>query len=210
MRYRTGMGEKRVIETVDLPERVREVAFAHLLATGKPVSGETIARDMGTSPVAVEAAIDTLGAAGWLDRDEGGRITGAAGLSLSDGPNRVEIGGREFRTWCAYDALGIPAALGVDARATTACGVCGINLAVPIHEGEPEGGQLLWMSSGGDDLRRDFCTPTVLLCSEEHGREWGRRLADNGQLVVLATAADEGRQRWAGCARAARRLGQTE
>ena len=105
---------------------------------------------------------------------------------------RVPVGGREFRTWCADDALGIPAALGVD--------VCRIDLTVPIHAGEPEGGQVLWMSAGGDDLRRDFCTPTVLQCSEEHGREWSRRQAENGQLVVLAAAADEGRRRWAGCA----------
>lgn len=199
-----------MIETVDLPERIREVAFASLLATGEPVSGETIAADLGTSAAAVEAAIEALGAAGWVDRDEGGRITGAAGLSLSDGPHRVQISGREFRTWCAYDALGIPAALGVDATATTFCGVCNATLTVPIDRGEPEGRQMLWMSAGGDDLRADFCTPTVLLCSEEHGREWGRRQADNGRLLALATAADEGRQRWAGCARAARRLGQAE
>ncbi len=199
-----------MIETVDLPERIREVAFAHLLASGEPVSSETIAGDLGTPAASVEAATDALGAAGWLDRDEGGRITGAAGLSLSDGLHRVEIGGREFRTWCAYDALGIPAALGVDATATTFCGVCNTILTVPIHRGEPEGRQMLWRSAGGDDLRADFCTPTVLLCSEAHGREWGRRRADHGRLLVLATAADEGRQRWAGCARAARRLGQAE
>jgi len=108
------------------------------------VSIERIARDLGTSAASVEAATDALGAAGWLDRDEGGRITGAAGLSLSSGAHRVEIGGR-----------------------------------------------------GGDDLRDDFCTPTVLRCSEVHGREWGHRRADHGQ-------------RWAGCARAARRLGHAE
>ena len=199
-----------MIETIDLSERIREVAFARLLATGEPVSGETISADLGTSAAAVEAAIKTLSAAGWIDRGEGGSITGAAGLSVSDGPHRVEIGGREFRTWCAYDAVGIPAALGVDARARTACGVCGINLTVPIHEGTPEGGQLLWMAAGGDDLRRDFCTSTVLLCSEEHGREWSRRQADNGRLVLPAAAADEGRERWAGCARAVGRLGRAE
>lgn len=188
----------------------REVAFAHLLASGEPVSIERIARDLGTSAASVEAATGALGAAGWLDRDEGGRITGAAGLSLSSGAHRVEIGGREFRTRCASDALGIPAALGVDATATRSCGVCGTTLTVPIHRGDPEGGQMLWMSAGGDDLRDDFCTPTVLRCSEVHGREWGRRRADHGRLLVLATAADEGRQRWAGCARAARRLGHAE
>lgn len=127
-----------MIETVDLPERIREVASARLLATGEPVSGETISADLGPSAAAVEAAIETLSAAGWVDRNEGGMI------------------------------------------------------------------------AGGDDLRADFCTPTVLPCSLEHGREWSRRQADNGQLVLLATAADEGRQRWAGCARAARRLGQEE
>lgn len=52
-----------MIETVDLPERIREVAFARLLASGDPVAVQTISSDLGTSAAAVEAAIGTLVAA---------------------------------------------------------------------------------------------------------------------------------------------------
>lgn len=158
-----------MIETIDLPERIREVAFAHLLASGETVSTEMIATDLGTSAASVEAATDAFGAAGWVD-----------------------------------------AARGVDAPATTACVVCGTTLTVPIHTGAPEGGPMLWMSAGGEDLRADFWTPTVLLCSEDYGRDWGRRQAGNGQLLDLNAAAEAGQQRWAGCAQGARRLGQAE
>src|SRR5207244_13561208 len=59
--------------------------------------------------------LDQLAGAGWLDRDEDGRVTGAAGLSLTTGPHRIALDGTDFRTWCAYDAIGIAAALGADA-----------------------------------------------------------------------------------------------
>jgi len=43
-----------------------------------------------------------------------------------------------FRTWCAYDALGIAAALETDARVETTCAVCQAPIDLRFHGGVPE------------------------------------------------------------------------
>jgi hypothetical protein len=56
-------------------------------------------------------------------------------------------------------------------------------------------------------MRADFCTPTVLLCSEGHAAEWARRQPAGGRALTLAEAADLGAQSWASAAAAAKRVG---
>ena len=78
---------------------------------------------------------------------------------------RIAIDGTEFRTWCAYDSIGIAAALQTDASIRTDCAVCGTEIALDTHAGRPpvDRPERLWLASGGTDLRGDFCDPTVLL-----------------------------------------------
>jgi len=79
--------------------------------------------------------LDQLAGAGWLDRDEDGRVSGAAGLSLTTGPHRIALEGHDIRTWCAFDSIGIAAALGADATIRTDCAVCGTAIALETHAG---------------------------------------------------------------------------
>jgi alkylmercury lyase len=139
-----------------------------------------------------------------------GRVLGSAGLTLAHGPHGLEIGGHAFRTWCAFDALGIPAALVADARVETACCVCGRSIVVELRDGRPAvaGPALLWLAAGGADLRADFCTPTVLLCSEAHAHVWAERRAGRGRALGLIAAVEEGARNWASAAATARRLSQ--
>ena len=89
-------------------ESLRAVAFALMLAHRIPIGG----------------ALDALAEAGWLDRDTVGRVTGAAGLGLDHGTHVVTLAGHGFRTWCAYDALGIASALGADADINASANFC--------------------------------------------------------------------------------------
>src|SRR5207247_11166597 len=123
--------------------------------------------------------------AGWLDADDARAITGAAGISLTSGPHRLTLAGTSFRTWCAYDALGITAALKADAHVETACGEGGKPISIEVQAGVPDraGPALLWLADGGDDLRGSFCAPTVLLCGEPHGAAWAEGQAGRGRLL---------------------------
>jgi hypothetical protein len=57
---------------------------------------------------------------------------------------RVQAGGRWWYGNCAWDALGICAALGSDGRVETSCPDCGEALVVDIHDGQPDDESLLF------------------------------------------------------------------
>ncbi len=196
------------LPAADLHERIREAAFALLLTEQRAIAADEIAAATGAPTSALPAMLDQLGGAGWVDRDADGRVTGSAGLSLTTGPHRVTIDGTEFRTWCAYDSIGIAAALGADAEIRTKCAVCGREIALDTHAGQPPADRPegLWLASGGADLRGDFCDPTVLLCSPEHSSVWAERQDNRGRAIELAEAARLGAEGWASCASTAVRL----
>ena len=178
--------------------RLREFAFGALVARPAPVDPDLLAKLSGLDRDAVEASLRRLVEAGRIDRDASGGVLGAAGLTIADGPHALKLGDHQYRTWCAFDAIGIPAALGMDARVETACTVCGRAIEVDLVGGRAPGADpaRLWLSDGGADMRADFCTPTVLLCSESHAREWAVRQGGRGQVLDLQSAAAEGDRSW--------------
>jgi alkylmercury lyase len=199
---------KPLLPAIDAAGRLREAAFAVLVRDRRPLRLDELARLTGLESGAVLQVTATLAAGGWLDLDEAGRVTGAAGLSLATGPHGLRLGGAPFRTWCAYDALGIAAALQADALVETACGHGGEPIRIEFLGGIPDraGPERLWLAAGGDDLRGSFCAPTVLLCGEAHGALWAEAQAGRGRLLDLAEGARQGGSEWADCAKATRRL----
>src|SRR6266702_2692280 len=95
----------------DLAGVVRGQAFRQLLATGDPVSGKDLAAAIGISAAKVTRVLDELNTAGRIRRDEAGRVSGSAGLSVVADSHQIDFEGRRFWTWCAYDILGIFGAL---------------------------------------------------------------------------------------------------
>jgi hypothetical protein len=65
---------------------------------------------------------------------------------------------------------------------------------VRVTAGGPE---QLWLPARGDDLRSQFCAPTVLLCGVEHGQTWAAGQQRAGQLLDLEGAAVKGAGDWA-------------
>jgi len=57
---------------------------------------------------------------------------------------RVHAGGRSWYGNCAWDALGIPAALGVDGRVESACPDCGEPYAVEVRDRQVDRSDLLF------------------------------------------------------------------
>jgi alkylmercury lyase len=198
---------KSLLPAVDAAGVLRETAFALLVREQRPLGLDYLARSTGFGLAAVRDLTANLAAGGWLDLDDASHITGAAGLSLATGPHGLTLRGTPFRTWCAYDALGIAAALEADALVDTVCGQCGKAIRIKFHGGVPDraGPERLWLADGGDDLRGSFCTPTVLLCGDAHGAAWAQAQAGRGRLLDVAEGALQGCSEWAGCAQATRR-----
>jgi hypothetical protein len=57
-------------------------------------------------------------------------------FSTVETPHRVEAAGRSWYANCAWDALGIPAALHADGRIDSACPDCGERLELEVRDGE--------------------------------------------------------------------------
>ncbi len=89
------------------------------------------------APDEAGALIDSMLNEGRLrSRQDDGRIIGAGGLSLDPARQSLKIGTRTFGTWCALDAVGIPAGLEIDAIVTATCDDTGEPVSIRIEEGK--------------------------------------------------------------------------
>jgi Alkylmercury lyase/DprA winged helix domain len=174
--------------------QVRQAGFAALLETKEPVGVDELAAWTSLGAEAVRGAIGELESMGLARVGPDGRLVGTAGLSVVPSRHRLELDGRVFHTWCALDAVGIPAALGVDARAATACPWCGRELALEIRAGEPTGlaDAVIWLPSRScTNVADELCPDMNMFCNEVHLRAWrsGRRDPPGRSLTVREAAA---------------------
>ena len=79
------------------------------LAKGRPVSGGQIDQIISGLGVNQDQAGEFL--RGVTERDSSDSIVGIFGLSLNDHPHRFTVNGASLTTWCAEDALFLPAML---------------------------------------------------------------------------------------------------
>ena len=144
------------------------------------------------------ATVQALRDAGRLELGDDGVLVGVHGLVARPTSHRIEHSGGNVHTWCAFDAIGIPAALGLDATAVTACAHCAAEVRVTFRDGEPGAGAgvRLWVPGGSlSHLVADFCRHANLYCNPEH-------LAavvssdQPGRSVDVGEAASIGRHTW--------------
>jgi Alkylmercury lyase len=145
------------------------------------------------------AALEALVHAGRLELDDQGIVVGVHGLAARSTAHRVEHAGGMVHTWCALDAIGIPAALALDAAVLTTCPACGAALRVALHGGIPadDGDMRLWLPGGQcTHLVEDFCRHANLYCTADHV---AAKVASGtpGLAVTVTDAAAIGRVEWA-------------
>ena len=181
-------------------DHVRWAAFDRLRTSNQPVTASVLARELGTTADLTRATLEEQAGVGRLELDTEGRVVGAHGITLLSTPHTLAVDGRVLHTWCALDAIGIPAASGEDAHVTTSCGWCRRSLVVDVVEGEPRGdhGLVLWLPTGPcDNLRQEFCPHANLFCNREHLDTWRKQAgAPNGRTLTLDQTAELGRQTW--------------
>lgn len=121
------------------------------------------------------------------------------GTSISTA-HSLRLPNAEMHTWCALDAVGIPAALGLTATVATRCPQCGERITVDVNDGAAvaAGSVTLFCPTGQcDNVRADFCSVANLFCSPTHLSQWR---ADNpsamGESLDLIAAVDLGHAMW--------------
>jgi Alkylmercury lyase len=121
----------------ELDLRIRNHVYGSFAATGQAPSAATAAAALGLADDEVEAAYRRLHDAHALVLKPGTTLIHMLNpFSAVETPYRVESGGRWWFANCAWDALGIPAALHADGRVHSRCPGCGESLELEVRDGE--------------------------------------------------------------------------
>src|SRR5262245_11726671 len=187
---------------VALDGEINRAAFRRLLRTGTAIPVPDLASDLERPEREIGAAVEGLQGGGRLRVDEQGRIVGAAGLSVTPDRHRIELGGRAFWTWCAYDILGIFGALGADGSARSASPRSGEALEVHFRRGRPEPTSLVIFRPDDDyvsccaNVYEDWCPNSNFFESREAASAWATGPGLPGRILDLAEAAELATRNW--------------
>jgi alkylmercury lyase len=82
--------------------------------------------------------LEAMDRTGHARRDDAGNLVGSAGLNVLPDRHEIQLGGRRYWTWCAYDVLGIFGSLGASGRAASRSPLTGGSIEVRFHDGRPQ------------------------------------------------------------------------
>lgn len=182
---------------------LQAAGFAALLDGQVPTATELAFR-AEIAPDRAEAAASRLSDRETLLTTDDGRIEAIAGLTLRETRHELVLGGTTINTWCAFDSVGIPAALGADAVARTSCGHCGAQIEVPFTAGatarEDLWGWIPALDPGERSLMTNFCSKADLFCSREHLDAWYEAAGrPDGDACTMTELLEMGRATWEHC-----------
>ena len=196
-----GEAKTAVESEVPLDQRVRIAAFRNIYRGNAPsVTG--LAKQLSVLSGDIQTAVHRLVERGLATVDERGRVTGSHGLSLVPSDHRVSFDVGDRYVWCAVDAVGIPAALGVDAEIASRCFRCGEPVALTINGGQPEGPAAVLLLIGigatgsSGSVIEDVCPTINFFCSRAHADAWAAA-AGRVSIINVRQAAEIGRRQWA-------------
>ena len=121
----------------ELDLRIRTHVYSSFVKDGNARSPAETASELGVALKETRAAYRRLHEAHAVVLEpDGETIRMLNPFSIVETPHRVRAEGRAWWANCAWDALGIPAALHVDGSVESACPDCGERLELEVRDGE--------------------------------------------------------------------------
>ncbi len=189
------------LREVGFPPRFRDdewrllIRFLKYVAEGHPVSPRHIEQVATSIPMPLDAATSFLGQLS--ERDEEGNIVGVFGLSQRKHPHQFKVNDQTLSTWCAWDALFLPAMLGQTAAVESSCPATKAGIRVRITPAKVEEVQppasvvtIAVPNVAGTGLEsvetiwKTFCCFVHFFASKESAVEWIS--AKNQDLRILS------------------------
>jgi len=193
----------KIVETPsDSQALIRKAAFRLLLAHAVPIGVEQLAAVTGIKPGLVSIVLDELDGAGRIRRDQSGHLVGSAGLSVTPDRHAIELNGRKFWTWCAYDILGIFGALGASGRALSPS-PGGQAIEIDFKHGRPVNKDAVLfrpdeeLMSRCENVYEEWCANSNLFADADQARRWAEQRGMRGRILDLDEASDLGTRGWA-------------
>lgn len=187
---------------VDLETMIRGAAFRLLVTNAKPITPESLTAVTGMKGDRLDTLLDDLDRAGRIRRDEAGRVVGSAGLSVVPDRHEIEIEGRRFWTWCAYDILGIFGALHTNGSASSPIPGTGDVIQLDFIEGQPEKSNAVLfrpdteLMSCCENVYEEWCPNSNLFVNRASARKWATEHGLQGRVLTLSEAADLATEAW--------------
>ena len=183
-------------------DEVRGAAFRRLLRTRTPVSPAQLADDLHHPEHDIRAAVDTLNQQGRVRLDAQGRVVGAAGLSIQPDRHQIDLDGHRFWTWCAFDILGIFAALRASGHARSISPDAGAPLEIRFRDGHPDPAPLVLFLPDDDygaccsNMYDQWCPTSNLFGTADAATAWADARGVTGQVLTLPEASERGAAQW--------------
>ncbi len=181
---------------------IRQIAFRLLLARSEPIRVEQLAEATGINSERLSGLLDELDGAGRIRRDADRRVVGSAGLSVTPDRHEIQLDGRRFWTWCAYDILGIFGALGASGRALSPSPGAG-TIEIAFEHGRPLNRDAILFRPDEDlmscceNVYEEWCPNSNLFADAEQANRWAEQHAIHGQIMDLDEASNLGTRDWA-------------
>jgi len=188
--------------TADTAELVRGAAFRRLLRTGRPASSAQLAAELDKSEADIRAVVDELLGRGWLRGDDHDHVVGASGLSIHPDRHEIVLDGRQFWTWCAYDFLGIFAALGASGHALSSSPDDPEPLLIRFQDGQPEPSSLVLLLPDEDlatsctSVYDQWCPNSNLFRTPAAAANWATAHGVTATVLELSEGAVRGAAYW--------------
>ena len=186
----------------DAQALVRKAAFQLLLARGDAIDLDTLRDHTGLSKKSVSNLVGLLDSAGRMRRNTNGEVVGSGGLSVIPDRHEIELGGRRFWTWCAYDVLGIFGALGAGGRAFSPSPPHGKTIVLHFAQGRPEPSEAVLfrpdedLISSCENVYEQWCPNSNLFASRELAEQWVDQQSLRGRVLDLEEASDLATEAW--------------
>lgn len=188
-----------LVDSFEGERRATALAAHRLLARGEPVSMKELARESGVGLAEVESHVEE-----WPDvhRDEQGRIVAIWGLTIAETRHDFVVDGATLHTWCAWDALFIPALIGKSARVCSSCPTTGAEISLVsspdgVSELSPPDAVVSMLVPGSGfeaDTIGNFCHNVHFFASRQAGEDWlAAREGVDGFLLTVDEAFHLGR-----------------
>lgn len=185
------------LNLVDHSDRIAKEAFRILLSEAVPQSTAALSKRAGADQRLVEQVFRDLQRIGRAEVDDD-RLLGVYGLTLKPTQHRLTLRGNTFFTWCAFDIVGIPAALGESAEIASECAHCRRVISFSMTDGVPPALPLVvsWLSERCDSIRDQFCPAVNFYCDQGHYEDASHARKAPDSFLTLERAAEMGRENW--------------